>query len=275
MKAFEIGVMINNLEPDRLRAFAVAAREGFRVVHTSGIPEAWLIGPDRDRYVTAARESGLEIAALFIGFDGQSYANLGAVARTVGLVIPQLQEHRCGVARLYSDLARDLRVGALAMHLGFLPASTNAQFHELVQSLRGILGSFAANGQTLHLETGQETGRELKDIIEAVDRPNLGVNFDGANFVLYGTDEPLAALECLAPYVRGVHCKDGISSQHPGELGKEVRIGQGEVPFPQMIHKLREVGYSGPLIIEREHGPQVREDIHDARAYLGELLRRV
>src|SRR5947209_2003852 len=93
----EIGVMLNNLEPDRLRAFRVAADLGFQVVHTSALPEAWLTGTQREQYIAAARDSGLTIDTLFVGFNGQSYRDIPSIRRTVGLVLPELREHRTRV----------------------------------------------------------------------------------------------------------------------------------------------------------------------------------
>ena len=69
-------------------AFDVAARLGFDIVHTSAIPEAWLNGPERQLYIDAARKSSVTIASMFVGFDGQSYADMASIRRTVGLVIP-------------------------------------------------------------------------------------------------------------------------------------------------------------------------------------------
>jgi sugar phosphate isomerase/epimerase len=271
MNANEIGVMVNNLEPDRLRAFAEAGRCRFRIIHTGALAEDWLTGPNREQYVAAARASGLTIATMFVGFDGQSYASIDSISRTVGLVIPELREHRCRVAQRYSDLARELGVASLGLHVGFLPAERRP----VVDALRMILDYCAGNGQWLHLETGQEPGQELLGLLQAVDRPNLGINFDPANFVLYGTDEPLEALEILGPYVRGVHCKDGMRPGRKGELGKEVPLGQGEVDYPQLLSKLRKIGYGGALMIEREHGHRVRADIQEARAYLEALQSTV
>ena len=61
---YPIGVMLNNLERDRLRAWQVAVSEGFQVVHTSALMESWLTGPERQQYIDAARASGLTIAAI-------------------------------------------------------------------------------------------------------------------------------------------------------------------------------------------------------------------
>jgi sugar phosphate isomerase/epimerase len=267
----QIGAMLNNLERDRLRAFAVAAGHGFRYVHTSALPEAWLTGPERASYVAEARASGVVIHTMFAGFDGQSYADLPTIARTVGLAIPGLRDHRCAVARLYSDLARELGVAALGMHLGFLPQPGDPDYAGLVAAVRGLLDDCARAGQALHLETGQEPAEALWRFLRDVDRANLGVNFDTANFILYGTDEPLHALEVLGPYVRGVHCKDGRRATQPGVLGDDVPLGQGEVPFPQVLRRLHALGYHGPLVIEREAGPNAVADILAGRAFLMRL----
>jgi sugar phosphate isomerase/epimerase len=271
----EIGVMVNNLERDRLTAFTQAVRHGFHVVHTSALPQAWLVGPERDQYLAAARDSGVRIAAMFVGFDGQNYADRDSIARTVGLAVPALRVSRYLVAVLYSYLARDLGVDALGMHLGFLPPEGDGEYRCLVECVRCLLDLCDEHGQTLHLETGQESAQELLRFIHDVDRPSLGVNFDPANFLLYGTDEPLAALDLLAPLVRGVHCKDGLWPELPGQLGREVPIGQGQVPFPKLIRKLHDIGFAGPLVIEREQGPRVVEDILEARQFLEEVLRTV
>jgi sugar phosphate isomerase/epimerase len=269
-----IGVMLNNLERDRLRAFAVARAEGFAVVHTNALPESMLTGPQRQQYMDAARASGVQIATMFIGFDGQSYADRAAVAGTVGLLaIPELRSHRLQIALAYCALAKELGVSALAMHLGFLPPDrSHADYSFLIAAVRQILDRCADNGQSLQLETGQESATELRTFIEEVDRPNLGVNFDPANFLLYDTDEPLTALDTLAPYLRGVHCKDGRRPTQPEQLGEEVPLGQGEINWPGFLQKLQQMGYPGPLIIERESGPNVRAEVQQARQFLEDLL---
>lgn len=267
-----IGVMVNNLERDRLKAFAVAAQYGFQVIHTNAIPESWLEGEARGLYVQAARASGLTIASMFVGFDGQSYADFDSIRRTVGLVIPGLQVHRTEIAKRYSDLARDLAVPSLSGHLGFMPEPESEEYDRLVQCTRQIADHCAENRQTFHLETGQESAVALSRFIAAVDRPNLGVNFDPGNFVIYGSDDPASALDRLAPWVRGVHVKDGVPPARSGTLGEEVPVGKGAVDFGFLVRRLRSTGYQGPLIIEREAGANPIQDILDAREYLKRLL---
>ncbi|HME91047.1 MAG TPA: sugar phosphate isomerase/epimerase family protein [Myxococcaceae bacterium] len=272
MNPDRIGVMVNNLEPDRLRAFAAAAQLGFKVVHTSALPEGWLTGPERAQYIAAARASGLTIHSMFVGFDGQSYKDMDSIRRTVGLVIPELRAHRRGVAKRYVSLARELGAPSLAMHLGFLPSADNPDYEPLLEAVRNIADCCASEDLTLRFETGQDPAEVLLRFIENVDRANLGVNFDPANFMLYGTDEPVHALGILAPLLRGVHCKDAIASGQSGVLGSEKPLGMGEVPWPELLREL-EGCYAGPLVIERETADDAYRgrDIISARMLLTRL----
>jgi sugar phosphate isomerase/epimerase len=55
-----------------------------------------------------------------------------------------------------------------------------------------------------------------------------------------------------------------------------VPIGKGKANFPQLIPRLKELGYAGPLTIEREiSGPQQFEDIKMEKAYLEKLVARL
>jgi sugar phosphate isomerase/epimerase len=103
------------------------------------------------------------------------------------------------------------------------------------------------------LETGQETAEALLQFIRDVDRNNLAINFDPANMILYGTGQPIQALRMVGKHVRSVHCKDALWSQTPGKTwGREVPLGDGQVDIAAYLSALKEIGYLGPLTIERE-----------------------
>ncbi|MBM4078947.1 MAG: sugar phosphate isomerase/epimerase, partial [Planctomycetes bacterium] len=130
------------------------------------------------------------------------------------------------------------------------------------------------NGQEFSLETGQEKADVLLEFIHEVNRPNVKVNFDPANMILYGTGEPIPALKVLGKYVVGVHCKDGTWPTEKDKLGHETVLGQGKVNIPLFIKTLKEVGYAGPLTIEREiTGDQHAKDIVAAREYIEKLKK--
>jgi sugar phosphate isomerase/epimerase len=129
------------------------------------------------------------------------------------------------------------------------------------------------------LETGQETADDLVVFIQDVGRNNLFINFDPANMILYGTGEPIAALKKVGRYVKSVHCKDGKWAKNPGkEWGQEVALGEGDVGMENYLRTLKEIGYDGPLTIEREI-PQEPErqkaEIGGAIKLLSDLRKKV
>ena len=123
----------------------------------------------------------------------------------------------------------------------------------MVDATRQLCEHCAKNGQNLHLETGQEPADALREFIEDVKSSNLFINFDPANLILYGVEEPLDALKQIGHLVRSVHCKDARWAKNPGqEWGEEVPLGEGEVGMENYLRTLDEIDYQGPLTIERE-----------------------
>ena len=71
----------------------------------------------------------------------------------------------------------------------------------------------------------------------------------------------------------GIHGKDGLYPTDGRNLGLEVPIGQGKVNFPQLIKRLKEMGYTGDITIEREiSGEQQKIDILASKEYLEKLI---
>ena len=196
----------------------------------------------------------IEVTCLFVGFAGESYADIPTVQRTVGLVNPETRNERVSELQRISDFGKLLGVPAVGLHLGFVPHDTHASSYADVMHVTAELADYCAeNGQNLHLETGQETAEALLDFLQHVKRDNLFVNFDPANMILYGAGQPLPALEMLGPFVRSVHCKDAKWSDQPGKTwGQEVPLGEGDVDMAAFLRTLDSISYTGPLTIERE-----------------------
>lgn len=232
------------------------------VIAELGLPTIQLHAPHagkRDQSTAEKLKSQLDemnvrCTAVFGGFDGESYADIPTVVKTIGLVPIETRESRLAEMREIADFAKWLGCDAVALHLGFIPHdSSDPQYPEIVKVTAELCDHCASNGQFLHLETGQETAEGLLEFIAAVGRDNLKINFDPANMILYGTGEPIAALKMLAPHVRSIHCKDATWSDKPGETwGCEVPLGEGAVDMRKYLETLHEIGYEGPLTIERE-----------------------
>lgn len=225
-------------------------------------------------------DMGIQLTAVFGGFEGESYADIPTTQRTVGLVPPETRAARTQEMKEIADFARMLGCDVAALHLGFIPHGGNdALYGEIVTVTQDLCDHCSNNGQTLHLETGQETADGLLQFLGDVDKPNLFVNFDPANMILYGTGEPIEALRKIGKYVRSIHCKDATWADNPGEeWGAEVPLGEGDVGMEQYLRTLGEIGYEGPLTIEREI-PQEPErqkaEIGKAVSLLSELKAKL
>lgn len=248
------------------------------------IPTAQILAPERrdgDAAMALAKQfaqAGLQITVVFCGFNGESYADIPTVQKTVGLVPRATRAARLQEAKEISDFAALLGVAITALHIGFVPEDPDStDYRDLLQATRELCDHCACHGQRLHLETGQESAASLLRFIGQVDRANLAVNFDPANMILYGCGEPLPALRQLSAWVKSVHCKDAKWALRPGaEWGQETALGQGDVNMRMFLQTLKEIGYQGPLTIEREiNGEQQLLDIQNAVTLLTELRQEM
>ena len=170
-----------------------------------------------------------------------------------------------------SDFARLLGCRVVALHLGFVPHDRrDPLYNEVLVVTREVCDHVKKNGQALHLETGQEPADALLQFIGDVQRDNLFINFDPANMILYGSGEPIEALKKVGRYVRSIHCKDGTWAANPGTgVGAEVPLGKGDVGMERYLRTLLEIGYDGPLTIERE----IPQEPERQKAEIGHAVR--
>ena len=258
------------------------------VAQELGIPTIQLHAPHRssrtpenaERFLTRLEDLGISLTAVFGGFEGESYADIPTVSNTVGLVPPETRADRLQEMKEISDFARLLGCDVIALHLGFVPHDTTVPEYQAVINVTRELCDYAKqNDQALHLETGQETAQGLLQFITDTERDNLFINFDPANMILYGTGEPIQALKEVGKYVRSVHCKDGTWSDKPGETwGAEVPLGKGDVNMELYLQTLNEIGYRGPLTIEREipeEPARQKDEIGHASGLLAQLRTKI
>jgi sugar phosphate isomerase/epimerase len=231
-------------------------------------------------FLAQLRDFGLRITVVFGGFEGESYADIPTVKKTVGLVPPETRAARTREMMEIADFARQLEVDAVGLHIGFVPHDASDPIYREVVAVAGQLCDHCRElGQYVHLETGQEPADVLLRFLRDVGRDNLMINFDPANMILYGCGEPIAALRQVGAYVRSVHCKDARWAENPGrEWGTEVPLGEGDVGMENFLRTLKESGYAGPLTIEREipHDPERQKaEIGRGLRLLGELMAKM
>jgi sugar phosphate isomerase/epimerase len=245
-----------------------------------GVPgELTLDGIYEDWSAALGQHPDLSLVSAVCSYAGEDYADIPTVQRTVGIVPPAMRAERVDRTKQVADIAAKLQIRSVGCHIGFVPEDrASAEYAAIRDTVRDICDHLARQQQTFALETGQETANALLDFIADVNRPNLKINFDPANMILYGTGDPVEALSILAPHVVSVHCKDGVGPDagKPGSLGQEQRLGAGQVPFPGFLETLRDSGYRGILSIEREEPDkeQRNADIRHAVAFLRDLKNR-
>jgi sugar phosphate isomerase/epimerase len=270
MEPLALGVIVPGDDP--IASFEKVRSLGLPTCQIMAPPAAWRT-PERVRQIQAgAAERGVAITLMFCHFPGEVYTDVPTIQRVCGLVPKDTRAERVRMTREISDHARDLGLDTIAAHIGFVKDHDDPEYKALVAVMQEICDYCAGNHQQFALETGQETAPALLRFIQDVGRDNLKVNFDPANMILYGSGEPIEALGLLGPHVVGAHCKDGTWPKQAGELGEEKPLGEGQVGIDRYIAKLKEIGYTGALTIEREiSGPQQMEDIRRAIRLLESL----
>ncbi len=222
----------------------------------------------------AALQAGFRMSGAMLGFPGEDYTSPKTIEKTGGFGDPATRPER--LERLRWALARTKQLGLsdLMLHAGFLPEVGDPARKSFLDTLGQVAQMAAEYGITIAFETGQETAVLLRRTLDDLQAPNLKVNFDPANMLLYDKDDPIAALELLAPDIRSVHVKDAKRPTVPGEWGEEVPLGQGQVDIRRWVQTLKRIGYQGPLCIEREVGNQAQRfaDIAHGVQFLRECL---
>jgi sugar phosphate isomerase/epimerase len=241
-----------------------------------GVPGDYPLEGAGQKWKSALADAEFRIFTVVGAYTGEDYADIPTVERTVGFIPESTRAQRVERTLRLSDLAAELGVPGIGCHVGFVPEDTSARAYAAVRhDVRRICAHAAERSQTFALETGQEPAHVLLSFIRDVDAPNLRINFDPANMILYGTGDPIEALGLLAPFVETVHCKDGDWPPQgiPGALGTEKPLGEGSVGMDRFIAKLKEIGYKNPLIIEREASDPVKRmvDIQSAISLLARL----
>lgn len=225
----------------------------------------------------ACKDFCFTVTAVWCGWSGPidwSYPNMYT---TLGLVPSEWRAQRVADILRGAEFANKLGVKDIITHIGYLPDNP---FHPdnlgVANALKLICTKLKENGQYFNFETGEELPLSLVHLMNRVGMDNLGVNFDPANLMMNGRGScPVAALEFLAPYVRGFHAKDCKKPVAPECKKVEVPAGKGDVDFPALIAKLKEIGYDGYITIERENynEPEVRtKEVAEIKQYLLELL---
>jgi sugar phosphate isomerase/epimerase len=124
------------------------------------------------------------------------------------------------------------------------------------------------------------TADEMLQLLENVNSPYLGLNFDTGNFLRL-LDDPVKGMQKLAKYTYATHIKD-LKVQRgaaPDDwfFFSSTPVGDGYVDNQKLIQTLKNAGYQGLLAVEIDFlHPDYHSDEHAAvRQSVAELRRIV
>jgi sugar phosphate isomerase/epimerase len=222
----------------------------------------------------AALASGLRLSGTMLGFPGEDYTTPHTIELTGGFGDPTTRPERLERFKWALRRTKELKLSDVMLHAGFIPAVGDAARKPFLDTLAQVSDLAARDGITVAFETGQESASLLRTTLDELKAPNLKVNFDPANMLLYDMDDPLKVLDLLAPDIRSVHVKDANRPAAKGTWGEEVPLGRGQTNTRAFVAALKRVGYRGALCIEREVGNQQERfaDIEHGVRFLRECL---
>ena len=286
MQKLKIGVMVESfrlgLKPGIEKAMQIGA-QGIQIFATQG-------DTDPDNLSQSGRKGlkdfihsrELEISALCGDLGGH------------GFEIANDNNWKIDNTKKIMDLACDLGTNVVTTHVGVIPKDPKDESYKNIYEAMSELGKYGEKvGIYLAIETGPETGGELKDFLDNLHNDYVRVNFDPANLVMVTGDNPVEAVRTLAKYIVHTHAKDGvrlkaisprivynyfaeggIEDLRLSDYFLEKPLGEGNVDFPKYIKALKDTGFNGFFTIEREVGKNPVQDIQKAVYFLRELERK-
>lgn len=171
----------------------------------------------------------------------------------------------------HSDLASDEGVAAFrkAIHIAhklnipYLTTSTGGhddsstgsvedQRREFLTRFLPLADEAAELGINICIETHgglSSTGAKSAELIQAIDKPNVGINYDTANVIFYGNVRPEEDIKTAARFINHLHLKDKAGGDKEWNFPA---IGTGTIDFARIFIVLEEVGFTGPVSVELE-----------------------
>ena len=123
---------------------------------------------------------------------------------------------------------------------------TNAEEKSFVNALKKVLLRAKKAGLTIGLETDLPVDKFVS-LIDTFDDPTIVANYDSGNSAALGYRHR-EEISSLAHRIGNVHIKDRRYG------GSTVPLGSGDANLDEVFSSLKEVGYSGSIIIQAARG---------------------
>ena len=234
----------------------IVVQDGYRSGISTACPPEELEAVKR-----AAAENGIEISALT---PYNSYFND---------LNDELRQKEIDDICKVIDACQFLGAHYIRIYGGNLQAGDTDHLPErrqrLVEAMRFLGDKAAEKDVTLvienHFNTMCVSARESVDMIREINHPNVRILYDQANLSFTGKEDYQEAIAVQQDYVAYMHVKDLVFKEgvaftsdevsHPDESKRNVYtriVGEGVVPWPEILRSVKEHGYDGWLSMEYE-----------------------
>lgn len=174
-------------------------------------------------------------------------------------------DQRVSAIRGAMEFTHQLGADVLVLSAGPIPADDSAEFQTLTEVLTELATHGNHVGTTLCLRSGSAEPSRLLQLLASIETGPLGVDFDTAATVGAGR-EVAADYSELHSLVKHVRATDTVIAADNSSI--EVPIGQGRVPWMELIVMLGEGKFSGWMTLERTIGPSKADDISNGLEHL-------
>jgi len=128
-------------------------------------------------------------------------------------------------------------------------ASWSKALQLFVEGLKPVAEHAEEEGVLLLIEPEPEllieTADQFLELMQHIDSPAIGLNFDIGHFYCVG-DEPAPTVQRLAPYIRHFHLEDIAATR----VHQHLIPGEGAIDFGSTFRAIKDINYQGWITIE-------------------------
>ena len=139
--------------------------------------------------------------------------------------------------------ANELNINKIAVHI--LRNNTELVYNRI----KDILPALEKNGVILLICTdgAYSDTLKLRNLLDEFASDNVAALWDCYSTYFYSNEEPAQTVEHLGAYIKHVHIKDSVRN------GQFTVVGEGDMPFEDVMNALSSVDYDGFLSIQWEN----------------------
>jgi len=157
-------------------------------------------------------------------------------------------QHLLGCVEASAAMGARLLGGPLFAPIGYLPSHrpTRAEWSWAIEAFQALEEILHATDMTLTIEPVNRsetfflrTATEAKQLCDSIGNPRIGVTVDTFHANIEEQNIP-EAIRSLGSHLKHIHASEN----------DRALLGSGHIPFGEIVSTLKEMGYSGYLMIE-------------------------